>query len=489
MFQSIESILFTAAILLVISILASKTGEKVGVPVLLFFLGIGVLAGTDGIGEISFSDPGIAQYLGITALIFILFSGGIDTQWSDVRPVVGPGVVLSTLGVLITAFAVGMFAYWVGDFTWQEGLLLGSIVSSTDAAAVFSILRSKNMGLKGSLKPLLELESGSNDPMAYFLTIGMTSLITVEGFTLTELIPHFFLQMIIGGVGGYVLGRGIVLLMNWINLQYEGLYPVLLVGLVVMVYVMITYVKGNGFLAVYVAGLTVGNAQLIHKRSLIKFFDGVEWIMQIMMFITLGLLVFPKEILPVIGVGTLISLFLIFFARPLGVFISLLFFRFSIKEKLFISWVGLRGAVPIVFATYPLLAGVEKSGMIFNIVFFIVLSSVALQATTLPFVARLLHLSTYERIKKRSIVDLEEDFENALVEIELPQNSTVDGKKIMQLDFPTTCLVVLIHRGKRFITPNGLTKVRTGDRLMVMMDSEEQERELKACLGIRQESQ
>lgn len=486
MFQSIESILFIASLLLVISILASKTGEKIGIPVLLFFLGIGMLAGTDGIGVISFSDPGMAQYLGITALIFILFSGGIDTQWKDVRPVLGPGLVLSTLGVLLTAFTVGMFACWVGDFTWQEGLLLGSIVSSTDAAAVFSILRSKNMGLKGNLKPLLELESGSNDPMAYFLTIGMTSLITLEGFTIGQMIPDFFLQMLIGGLGGYGLGRVIILLMNRINLQYEGLYPVLLVGLVVLVFVLSSYIKGNGFLAVYVAGLTVGNAKLIHKQSLIKFFDGVEWIMQIMMFITLGLLVFPKAILPVVGLGALISLFLIFFARPIGVFICLLFFRYSFKEKLFVSWVGLRGAVPIVFATYPLIAGVEKSGMIFNVVFFIVLSSVALQATTLPFVARLLKLAIRERVKKRSIIDLEEDFNNALLEIELPHDSSVDGKKIMHLDFPSTCLVVLIHRRNSFITPNGLTKVRTGDKLMIMMNSEEQEEQLKACLGIKQ---
>jgi len=314
----------------------------------------------------------------------------------------------------------------------------------------------------------------------------MTSLITVEGFTIGQMIPDFFLQMLIGGLGGYGLGRVIILLMNRINLQYEGLYPVLLVGLVVLVFVLSSYIKGNGFLAVYVAGLTVGNAKLIHKQSLIKFFDGVEWIMQIMMFITLGLLVFPKAILPVVGLGALISLFLIFFARPIGVFICLLFFRYSFKEKLFVSWVGLRGAVPIVFATYPLIAGVEKSGMIFNVVFFIVLSSVALQATTLPFVARLLKLAIRERVKKRSIIDLEEDFNNALLEIELPHDSSVDGKKIMHLDFPSTCLVVLIHRRNSFITPNGLTKVRTGDKLMIMMNSEEQEEQLKACLGIKQ---
>ena len=479
-----ENILFTVSLLIIVSIFASKAAGKIGIPVLLFFLGIGMLAGSDGIGYISFSDPSIAQFLGITALIFILFSGGIDTDWKDVRPVLGPGTVLSTIGVLLTALIVGAFAYWVADFTFQEGLLLGAIVSSTDAAAVFSILRNKNMGLKGNLKPLLELESGSNDPMAYFLTIGMTSLITIEGFTIGELIPDFFLQMGVGGIAGYGLGKGIVFLINKIRLQYEGLYPVLMLGLVIMAYIIVNKIGGNGFLGVYIAGLTVGNARMVHKGSLFKFFDGVEWLMQIIMFITLGLLVFPSQILPVVGVGTLISLFLIFVARPVAVFLSLMFFKFKLREKLYISWVGLRGAVPIVFATYPLLAGIEKSNMIFNIVFFIVLSSVAIQATTLPHIARLLHLSVREKIKKRPLLDIEEDFKNALVELELPSNSTIDGKKILELGFPQTCLIVLINRGSKFITPNGFTKVRNGDRLMVMMESEAEEGKIRECLGI-----
>lgn len=481
-----EKILFIGALLLIASILASKTAGKAGIPVLLLFLAVGMLAGSDGIGKITFSDPNIAQFLGITALIYILFSGGMDTKWRSVQPVLAPGLVLSTLGVLLTAMSVGAFAYFLGEFSLLEGILLGAIVSSTDAAAVFSILRSKAIGLKGSLRPLLELESGSNDPMAFFLTIGMTSLIAIEGFTIGELIPVFILQMIVGGIGGYLLGRGVVLLMNKINLQYEGLYPVLMLGLVIMIYVIVDQFRGNGFLAVYVGGLTVGNARMIHKKSLIKFFDGIAWLMQIIMFLTLGLLVYPYQILPIMGIGTLISLFLIFCARPLSVFASLLFFKFKIREKLFVSWVGLRGAVPIVFATFPLIAGIEKSSMIFNVVFFIVLISVALQATTLPFVAKLLHLSVPEGLKRRSLLDLElsEDYKNALVEIELPPDSVVDGKKILDLDFPKSCLIVLINRGNRFITPNGLTELKTGDKLMVMMNSEEDENRLKNSLSI-----
>ncbi|SHN27472.1 cell volume regulation protein A [Cyclobacterium lianum] len=481
-----ENILIISSVLLIISILASKTAGRAGIPILLLFLGIGMLAGSDGIGGIEFEDPGIAQFMGILALTYILFSGGLDTKWQAIKPVLGPGLTLSTLGVLLTAVAVGFFSYTLFDFSLLESLLLGAIVSSTDAAAVFSILRAKSIGLKGNLRPLLELESGSNDPMAFFLTVGLTSLIAVKGFTWQQLIPVFFLQMLVGGLGGYLLGKGIVWLVNRINLEYEGLYPVLMLGLVIMTYSLIDLLKGNGFLGVYVAALTIGNGKMLHKKSLIRFFDGVAWLMQIVMFITLGLLVFPSQVIPVMGLGFVLALFLIFVARPLGVFISLAFFKFKLREKVFVSWVGLRGAVPIVFATFPLIAGVDKSSMLFNVVFFIVLTSVALQATTLSFAAKLLHLSVPEGLKKRSLLDIElsEDFKNALVEVELPENAVVDGKKIVSLDFPKTSLIVLINRDNRFITPNGLTELQSGDKLMVMMNSEEEEEKIKRALGI-----
>ncbi|NHE59811.1 potassium/proton antiporter [Cyclobacterium plantarum] len=481
-----ENILIIGSLLLITSILASKTAGKAGIPILLLFLGIGMLAGSDGIGGIEFEDPGVAQFMGILALTYILFSGGLDTKWQAIKPVLGPGLMLSTLGVLLTAIAVGLFSYTLFDFSLLESLLLGAIVSSTDAAAVFSILRAKSIGLKGNLRPLLELESGSNDPMAFFLTIGLTSLISVSGFTWPQLIPVFFLQMFVGGLGGYMMGRGIVLLVNKINLEYEGLYPVLMLGLVIMTYALIDLLEGNGFLGVYVAALTIGNGKMLHKKSLIKFFDGVAWLMQIIMFITLGLLVFPSQVIPVMGFGFVIALFLIFVARPLGVFISLAFFKFKLREKAFVSWVGLRGAVPIVFATFPLIAGIDKSSMLFNIVFFIVLTSVALQATTLSYAARLLHLSVPEGLKRRSLLDLElsEDFKNALIEVELPENASVDGKKIVSLDFPKTCLIVLINRGNKFITPNGLTELHSGDKLMIMMNSEDEDEKIKLALGI-----
>ncbi|MEX2513776.1 MAG: potassium/proton antiporter [Cyclobacteriaceae bacterium] len=481
-----ENILLIGSGLLIISILASKTAGKAGIPVLLLFLGVGMLAGSDGLGGIAFEDPKIAQFLGIVALTYILFSGGLDTKWPTIQPVLGPGIMLSTIGVLLTAVSLGFFAYWLFDFSLLEGLLLGAIVSSTDAAAVFSILRSKSIGLKHNLRPLLELESGSNDPMAYFLTIGFTTLIAVSAFTWQDLILVFFLQMLVGGLGGFLMGRGIVLLVNKINLEYEGLYPVLMLGLVILSYALIDLLGGNGFLGVYISALTIGNGKMLHKKSLIKFFDGVAWLMQIIMFITLGLLVFPSQVIPVMGLGFFIALFLIFVARPLGVFVSLAFFKFKLREKLFVSWVGLRGAVPIVFATFPLISGIDKSSMIFNVVFFIVLTSVALQATTLSFAAKLLHLSVPDGLKRRSLLDIElsEDFKNALVEVELDKKSHVNGKKIVELDFPKTCLIVLINRADKYITPNGLTELQSGDKLMVMMNSEEEEAKIKTALGI-----
>ncbi|GAA0879086.1 potassium/proton antiporter [Algoriphagus jejuensis] len=483
---TIENILLIGSLLLIFSILASKTAGRAGIPVLLLFLGVGMLAGTDGVGKIAFDDPGITQFLGILSLTYILFSGGLDTKWESIKPVLKPGLLLSTLGVLLTAVSVGLFASLVAGLSWKEGLLLGAIVSSTDAAAVFSILRSKSIGLKGNLRPMLEFESGSNDPMAFFLTIGLTSWLSLEGFSPVDLIPMFLKQMFFGAAAGYLLGKGIVFLINKINLEYEGLYPVLMLGLVVSVYTLTDLIGGNGFLAVYLSAITMNQSRMLHHKSLIRFFDGIAWLMQIVMFLTLGLLVFPSQILPVVGIGFVIAVFLMFVARPLGVWVSLSFFNYKNREKLFVSWVGLRGAVPIVFATFPLIAGVEQSNLIFNIVFFIVITSVALQATTLAKVAGWLHLAVPEGLKRKSLLDLElsEDFKNALVEVILPPGSLVDGKKILELNFPKTSLIVLVNRNDKFITPNGGTELKSGDKLMIMINSGSEESLVRHALAL-----
>lgn len=471
-----ENILLLGSLLLFLSIVASKTSFKLGIPTLILFLVVGMLAGSDGLGGIFFDDFKIAQLLGVVALNFILFSGGLDTKWESIKPVVWQGLSLSTVGVVITALSVGLFSSYLLGYSLLEGMLLGAIVSSTDAAAVFSILRSRSVGLKGNIRPVLELESGSNDPMAYFLTVSLIYLITEPDASFVSLIPKFFRGMVLGGIAGYAFGKGMTWIINKIKLDIDGLYPVLILSMVFFTFSFTDFVGGNGFLAVYVAALILGNSSFLHKKSLIRFYDGQAWLMQIVMFITLGLVVFPHEIVPLLGSGVLISLFLIFLARPVAVFISLMFFRdLNIRKKLFLSWVGLRGAVPIIFATYPKLAGVSVSKDIFNLVFFISVSSVLLQGTTLAMVARWLHLSVPEKIKRKFPLDIEtkENFKSELIELDIPGSSSAIGKSVMSLDLPKKALIVLIHRDGKYITASGDTEIMPQDHLLVMAENKD----------------
>ncbi|HZX75050.1 MAG TPA: potassium/proton antiporter, partial [Cyclobacteriaceae bacterium] len=438
------------------------------------FLIVGMLAGSDGLGKIYFNDPETAQFLGVVALTFILFSGGLDTKWESVKPVLRSGIALSTLGVLITALTVGLFSSYVLGIKLVEGLLLGAIVSSTDAAAVFTILRSKRIGLKGVLRPLLEFESGSNDPMGYFLTISFIYLLTDQDASVLSLIPRFFKGMILGAACGYVMGRAMTWILNKIKLDFEGLYPVLTLSLVFFTFSFTDRIGGNGFLAVYISAILLGNSNFLHKKSLIKFYDGQAWLMQIVMFLALGLLVYPTRIVPIIPQGILISLFLIFLARPLAVFVSLSFSKdLNFRKKLFVSWVGLRGAVPIVFATYPLLAKVPYADLIFNLVFFMSVSSVLLQGTLLSYVAKWLHVDVPEKLKRKFPLDIElkDNSKSELVELDIPTNSPSTNKTIMQLGLPKTALIVLIHRDGKYLTANGDTILQGGDHLLIMADT------------------
>lgn len=468
-----ENILLLTSLLLVLSIFASKTTFRLGVPALLMFLGVGMLAGSEGLGQIQFDDPKLAQFIGTIALSFILFSGGLDTKWESIKPVLRQGVILSTLGVFLTALVLGMFCHFVFGFAWIEAMLLASIVSSTDAAAVFSILRSRGLGLKRNLRPLLELESGSNDPMAYVLTISLISVFSNQDQETFDLLLTFVKQMSIGSAMGVVMGKLMVFVINRINLDVDGLYPVLVIALVLLTFSFVDLLGGNGFLAIYLSGLILGNARFIHKKSLLQFYDGIAWLMQIVLFLTLGLLVYPSQVIPVMGVGLAISLFLIFVARPVSVFVSLMFFRMSVREKLFISWVGLRGAVPIVFATFPLVAGIPQAGLIFHIVFFITLTSVLLQGTTLSIVSRWLHLSVPERIRKPSPLEMEllDNFKSELVEVVIPPGAPVVGKSIVQTRFPKSAVIVMISRNGKFIRPGGSTILEANDKLLVMADN------------------
>lgn len=472
--MTIEWVLFGVAGILLASVLASKVSDRFGVPSLLLFLALGVLAGSEGIGRIEFDDPALTQWVGIVALNLILFAGGLDTSWRDIRPVLWQGVSLASLGVVLTALGVGLAASYLLGFSLLEGLLLGAIVSSTDAAAVFSILRSKSLGLKGNLRPLLELESGSNDPMAVFLTIGLTAWLTVPSFAPESLAISLLVQIALGVALGLAFGWLLAWLANHLQLGFDGLYPVMTLSAVFVAYSLTTLLGGNGFLAVYITGIAARHHDFIHRRSLIRFHDGLAWLMQIGMFITLGLLVFPSEIVPVIGTGLLIALALMFVARPLGVFISLAFTKLNLREKLFVSWVGLRGAVPIILATYPLIAGVEHADQIFNIVFFVVLSSALVQGASIPFMARWLGVD--EVAIKKPVYPIEfnpvRGFTDELKEIPIPEDSTCAGKTIVELALPEKLLVILIARENEFFVPNGGTTLLAGDTLIVLSDQE-----------------
>jgi potassium/hydrogen antiporter len=470
---TMEYILLAASALLLLSVIASKASGRMGVPALLLFLLIGMLAGSDGLGGIHFDDPWSAQFLGVVALTFILFAGGMDTRWSSVRPVVGHGVALSTLGVGITAGLVGWFATVALDMSWIEGLLIGAIVSSTDAAAVFAVMRSRSVSLREPLKPLLELESGSNDPMAVFLTLGLISLITGSSGSPLDLIPMFVRQMALGAAIGYGMGKLMVLLVNRLRLEYEGLYPVLTLSLVLLAYSGSTWMGGNGFLAVYLAGLMMGNSDFIHKRSLMRFHDGLAWLMQIVMFLTLGLQVFPNELAPIVGPGLFLALFLMICARPIAVFATLAFTRLPLKDKTMVAWVGLRGAVPIILATFPLLAGVPQATTIFNLVFFIVLTSVLLQGTSIPLVARWLGVDAPLSARRdgTSAWPAPTSLKSGLLEVGVPDSSPVVGKRLLDLGLPTSSYVVLIARNGHSSVPDGSTVIEAGDSLLVFADT------------------
>jgi cell volume regulation protein A len=470
-----EKLLFAAAILLLLSILASKASAKLGVPALLLFLALGMLAGSEGLGGIYFDDAQLSQSLGVVALAFILFAGGLDTQWREIRPILWQGISLSTLGVLITALIIGVVATKLLGFSLLEGVLLGSIVASTDAAAVFSVLKGRGLGIKTNIRHLLEFESGSNDPMAVFLAIGLTGLLANQQANALSLVPTFILQMAVGALMGFVMGKVAVIAINRLRLEYDGLYPVLSLCLVLLIYGATSFLHGNGFLAVYIAGIVMGGSSFIHKRSVMQFNDGLAWLMQIAMFLTLGLLVFPSHLKPVAGNALVLSLVLIFIARPVAVFIGLAFAKLRFKEKLLIAWAGLRGAVPIILATFPLLAGLPKSEIIFNIVFFIVISSVLLQGTTILLVARWLDLTETDMEITKSPIEFElmENINKELVNVEIPSGSQVVGRQIVDVYFPEDALVILISRQGEFIVPRGATVLEAGDMLLLLAGTDD----------------
>ncbi len=473
--ENLEFYLVLAAFLMLVSVLSSKISDKFGIPTLFIFLGLGMLAGSDGILGIHFDNPNLAQSIGTIALIFILFGGGIDTSWKAIKPVLKEGLLLSTIGVFLTAILTAICAYYVFDLSMLESLLMGAIISSTDAAAVFAILRAKGIALKRPLAPLLELESGSNDPMAIFLTLTILQLISMpQGIPFAELLSIFVLQFLIGGIMGYLFGILLPSILNRLHLSYYGLYPVFSIAWILLLFGATALLGGNGFLAVYIAGIAANAREFTHKKNLVGFHDGLAWIMQIWVFLTLGLLVFPSELHHVAWQSVVVAVWLTFVARPMGVFMTLTRSLLSVKEKLFISWVGLRGAVPIVLATYPFLKGLEHSSMIFNTVFLVVLISLLMQGMTLPVVARLLGVEE-NNTPAPSVADgpYSPLFYHALKQLYVDKESEVVGKSLAELELPHEFLIVLIDRQGKSLKPTGSTLFHENDLLLVYCDSKE----------------
>ena len=492
MFHNAEEVLLICSVILFVSILAGKAGFRVGLPALLLFLGIGMLFGSDGLG-LQFSNPQIAQFIGMIALSIILFSGGMDTKLSEIKPIASQGVVLATLGVLVTTAITGYFIFWLTGLvagyetlTFAESLLMAAVMSSTDSASVFSILRSKGVYLKQRLRPTLELESGSNDPMAYMLTIILIAYIQSNGMNFLDGAISLAVQLILGLIAGYILGKVSVWIINKVNVENQSLYPILLLAVIFFIFSITSLLKGNGYLAVYIAGLVVGNTKIIHKKSIVTFFDGFTWLWQIVMFITLGLLVNPHELLPVAGIGLTVGIFMIIFARPITVFLCLLPFRnFTTKAKLYISWVGLRGAVPIIFATYPLIAGIENANLIFNVVFFITILSLLVQGTTVTHVARWLHLTDAPERKDEFGIELPEEIKSAMSEIDITKEVLSHGNKLMQLKLPDHTLAVMVKRDGKYFIPKGNTELHENDKLLMISDNDEALLQSYESLGIK----
>lgn len=475
---SAETIILTGSILLFVSIVAGKAGYRFGVPVLLLFLMVGMAFGSDGLG-IQFNSDKYAQFIGMVALSVILFSGGMETQFKDIKPVLGPGITLSTLGVLLTTLITGVFIWWISGLGWTSvslsltaSLLLAATMSSTDSASVFAILRSQKMNLKHNLRPMLELESGSNDPMAYMLTIVFIQIIQTAGMSVGEVLTSFLVQFIVGGAAGYVIGVTAVRYVNKLDIDNQAIYSILLLSFVFFTFAVTSLLKGNGYLAVYIAGIMVGNNKIANRKEVYTFMDGLSWLFQIIMFLCLGLLVNPHEMVEVAAIALCIGIFMIVFSRPLSVFLSLIPFRnVNLKSKLFVSWVGLRGAVPIIFATYPVVADIEGSKFIFNIVFFITILSLVIQGTTVSAAARLLHLSLpLEKTGNDFGVELPEEIDSDLHDMVVTAEMLEKAETLKDMNLPKGTLVMLVKREGEFLIPNGTLRLHEGDKLLLISE-------------------
>jgi cell volume regulation protein A len=462
-----EGLLFASSILILLSILANKASGRLGVPSLLLFLGLGMVAGSEGPGGIAFDNYSLAYSIGSFSLAIILFDGGLRTDMKKIKPVWTSACLLSSLSVIMTAVLTGIFAHFVLRLNYAQSALLGSIVSSTDAAAVFSILRSQSIGLRGSVKPLLEFESGSNDPTAIFLTFAsLQYALMPESFGALEFASIATKQLILGAALGWGGGRLLAWGINHIRLDDIPLYSVLVLAATLLIFSGTSLVGGSGFLAVYIMGFTIGNEKLLHRAGIERFHDALAWISQILLFLTLGLLVYPSHLIPVAGKGLALAAFLIFVARPISTFTSLPGRLLNVKEKIFISWVGLRGAAPIILAILTVTNKVEGAEELFNLVFFVVLVSILVQGSTIPWMARKLGLDEILTFGPDNGSHVPEGFHQR--EVVVSPTSLASGQQIVSLTLPSGLLLTSLERNGHCFVPKGDTVIQAGDRIWTL---------------------
>ncbi|MGM7703188.1 potassium/proton antiporter [Pseudalkalibacillus sp. Hm43] len=462
---SVDGTILLVSILLIIGVITAKFSARLGLPSLVLFIMVGMILNE----YIYYDNALLTQLIGTFALIVILFEGGLKTQWHDIKKVYKPSLSLATIGVLITTMVTGIAAKYILDVSWLEGFLFGAIVGSTDAAAIFAALGNKN--IKRKLTSTLEAESGTNDPMAIFLTVTILQLIQIDNVNPATFLLDFFWQMGVGLLIGLLFGRVAVWVINQINLDSSGLYPVLSIALAIFTFGIASLISASGFLAVYVMAVFLGNRDLTYRHSIVRFNEGFAWMMQITMFILLGLLVFPNQLLDVVWQGIALSFILMLVARPIGVFISLIATKFDVREKLFISWAGLKGAVPIVLATYPMVAGLEDSGLLFNVVFFVVFTSALIQGATISPLGKyfkFLHGARAEVPHSLELISIGKT-QNEMMEIRVEKESAVIGNKIKDLPLPDHTLISAVIRKDALITPMGDTVLCGGDTLYILV--------------------
>ena len=458
-------LMIISGLVLLICITSSKMLYKFGVPMLLIFIVLGMLFGSDGIVGIYFDNYDLTSTLCSIALVFIMFYGGFGTNWKMAKPVAKQSILMSTFGVIITSLLTGVFCYFILNTSLLEGLLIGSIVGSTDAASVFTILRSQKLNLKSEIASLLEVESGSNDPIAYMMTLSIVMIMS-SGLS-WGIVPMILKQIIFGILLGAVLAKATVYIIRRANFELEGFYSIFIIAIAILAYALSEFIGGNGYLSVYIAGIILGNSKIPHKKSLVAFFDGISWIMQIMLFFMLGLLSFPSRLPQVIGVSILISIFMIFIARPIATHVILRGFKTPIKEQILISWVGLRGAASIVFAIFAITSGVPIENDIFHIIFFIAQISVSVQGTLLPKVAQKLDLVDNDTTVLKTFNDYQEEKSTMLLEYNVSKSSKWMNKTIMDAEIPDDILIVMIKRNGQVIVPKGSTEILEKDILVL----------------------